>query len=96
MIPYQTHAVRDGLLKNIHAHDLVPGDIILLKTGDKVPADAILIQSNELRLDISSLTGESEPVERQPVLHGTSADINALEAKNMVFNGCMVVNGKLM
>jgi len=54
--------LRDGKIRQVPARDLVPGDIIELEAGDNVPADARLLQSFSLRVQESSLTGESTPV----------------------------------
>jgi len=55
---------RDGSVKEISARYLVPGDIILLESGNSVPADARLVESINLRTQEAALTGESEPVEK--------------------------------
>jgi P-type E1-E2 ATPase len=64
--------IRDGDAVNVPVSDLVVGDIARVKYGDLIPADAIIIQSNDLKVDESSLTGESEHVpkclNRDPVL----------------------------
>lgn len=57
-------ALRDGIMQSIASQDLVPGDLILLETGYFVPADARLLTSINLKIDESSLTGESHPVEK--------------------------------
>ena len=62
MLPSMVRARRQGIVLEIEAKELVPGDIMLLYEGDKIPADGRLISSNELKVDLSSLTGESEPV----------------------------------
>lgn len=56
--------VRDGAKLSIPARELVPGDVILLKSGDRVPADARVVESVNLKVDESSLTGESVPIEK--------------------------------
>ena len=58
-----TTALRDGEEVEIAARDLVPGDVILLRAGDKIPADARLIEAVNLQIEEASLTGESVPVE---------------------------------
>ncbi|WP_290557010.1 HAD-IC family P-type ATPase [Aestuariivita sp.] len=79
--------LRDGHEQVIAARELVPGDLIVLNAGDKVPADATLIHSVELRLDESVLTGESLPVEKSEatdsavVFAGTAAVAGRAEAK---------------
>ncbi|KAI9346108.1 hypothetical protein BDR26DRAFT_855871 [Obelidium mucronatum] len=88
MIPHEAKCFRAGMLQSINVAELVPGDIITLKPGDKIPADAIVVSCHELRVDNSSLTGESESVEKGAVSAGIlSADVGALEAKNVVFGG---------
>jgi Ca2+-transporting ATPase len=56
--------IRDGKEKNISSTELVPGDIILLEEGNKIPADALILQSNDLSINESIITGESLPVEK--------------------------------
>ncbi len=58
--------VRAGKKEKISASELVPGDLVLLQSGDKVPADLRLLRCRELRIDESTLTGESVPVQKQP------------------------------
>ena len=65
MVSPGCNVLRDGLAKAVAAASLVPGDIVLLRTGDRVPADLRLLESHELRIDESSLTGESNPVSKQ-------------------------------
>mmetsp|Transcript_10210 Transcript_10210/g.20413 ORF Transcript_10210/g.20413 Transcript_10210/m.20413 type:complete len:212 (-) Transcript_10210:134-769(-) len=62
MLPSMVRVRRQGIVLEIEAKGLVPGDIMLLYEGDKIPADGRLIDSNDLKVDLSSLTGESEPV----------------------------------
>jgi magnesium-transporting ATPase (P-type) len=76
----------------IPAGELVPGDVVLLKEGDRISADARVIRSSELRVDMSSLTGESEPVSRtSEALPAPPAD--ALDSPNVVFAGTFVASG---
>lgn len=58
------HVIRDNNLIAIDAKELVPGDIVVIHSGDKIPADLRLIQANDLKIDESTLTGESVPVEK--------------------------------
>lgn len=90
MLPAMITARRDGRPLEIPADDLVPGDVIVLNEGDRVPADARLIEARELKVDNSSLTGESEP---QPRDSGAFHQ-NLLESPNMVFSGSLVQSGE--
>jgi len=84
--------LRDGDWVSIPARQIVPGDILRLNTGDIVPADVRLVQVNQLRLDESALTGESEPVEKQTEpLADREAGIG--DRVNMGFMSTIVTNG---
>jgi sodium/potassium-transporting ATPase subunit alpha len=90
MIPQQCRLVREGSLKQGAAADLVVGDIVFVRMGDKVPADLLIFNCSDLKVDNSSLTGESEPQERIP-----SNDMQSpLEATNIAFNGTLAVAGE--
>ncbi len=90
--PYTT-VVRDGKKGRIEAYQLVPGDIVFLEEGDKVPADGRLLQSLSLRIDESMLTGESFPVAKSA---NTQVPIDApvAEMYNSVFSGTNVSRGR--
>lgn len=84
---------RDGKLEEIDAKYLVPGDIIFLDAGSKVPADARLIESANLRVEEASLTGESEPVDK--IIKSLEEDnITLGDRTNMVYMGTTVVFGR--
>ncbi|KAJ3152839.1 hypothetical protein HDU89_001044 [Geranomyces variabilis] len=89
LIPAKCYAVRDGKVAQISALELVRGDVVYVRTGDKVPADLYVFSANEFKVDNSSLTGEADPQER--VAKNTHK--NPLEATNLVFNGTLCVNG---
>ena len=89
MLPSMVEALRDGARVRIPARDLVPGDVMLLFEGDRVPADGRLIEEKRLTVDISSLTGESEPLQLDT--HANHAVL--LESRNMVFSGALVQSG---
>eukprot|EP01033_Poteriospumella_lacustris_P012785 gene12785-9139_t len=89
MVPEQASAIRDGQLKPMAVSDLVLGDIIRLKAGDKVPADCRVISASSMKVDQSMITGEAEPID----VEVNAADTNALEARNLIFNGSLVVDG---
>lgn len=88
MLPSYARVLRDGEEQRIEAIDLVPGDVILLAEGDRISADCRLIQSVELRVDQSALTGESRPINKsdQPV---PGNGMNRIEISNLVFAGTM-------
>ena len=85
--------VRDGTDVEIPACDIVPGDIVVLTTGDRIPADLRLIEASNLRTEESSLTGESNPVEKTTeVVAG--ADVVIGDRKNMAYSGTTVAYGR--
>jgi len=84
--------LRDGREMKIATSEIVPGDIILLFTGDKVPADARLIESVNLKIDEASLTGESSPVNKNVDVCGEETSLN--DRRNMAFTGTVVVYGR--
>jgi sodium/potassium-transporting ATPase subunit alpha len=90
MLPARITVIREGTAQEVEAWALVPGDVIVLNEGDRVPADGRLIEAKDLKIDNSSLTGESEP---QTMDAGKSHD-TLLESPNMVFSGSLVQQGE--
>ncbi len=88
----QASVRRDGKIKNITAREIVPGDIILLETGDKVPADARLIEVANLKVNEATLTGESVSVDKHTA--SLTGKLTVSERKNMVFMGTVVTYGR--
>jgi Ca2+-transporting ATPase len=84
--------LRDGKEIKVPANQLVPGDIILLFTGDKVPADSRILEAFNLKVDEASLTGESAPVDKQA--HELAQETQLNDKHNMVFTGTIVVYGR--
>ncbi|HEX2946337.1 MAG TPA: calcium-translocating P-type ATPase, SERCA-type [Clostridia bacterium] len=84
--------LRSGRQVSIPAEQIVPGDLVLLETGDRIPADAVLLESVNLQVDESLLTGESVPVEKYPAAHGAARDRR--DRKNMVFMGTSITGGR--
>lgn len=84
--------IRDGEIKEINSSYLIPGDILILETGDKVQADARLIDISNLEMQESSLTGESAPVAKG--LSVLENETIVAEQKNMVFSGTIVTRGR--
>ncbi|UNK17243.1 cation-translocating P-type ATPase [Paenibacillus sp. N3/727] len=85
--------VRDGILQPINSKELVPGDIIVLEAGDMIPADARLIESSNLLVEESALTGESVPSEKNARAEVKESDPLG-DRVNMLFSGCLVTNGR--
>ncbi|MHA1339667.1 MAG: cation-translocating P-type ATPase [Promethearchaeota archaeon] len=85
--------VRGGQEKKVFSSQLVPGDIILLDNGDKVPADCRIIESNLLKVDEAPLTGESTPVKKIDSVI-SKKNIELAEKKNMLFMGTSIVYGR--
>jgi P-type Ca2+ transporter type 2C len=89
----QAQVLRDGHTALLPATDLVPGDIVVMEAGNVVPADVRLLETASFRVDESSLTGESVPVDKRPdVLKG--ADVPLGDQFNMAFKGALVTNGR--
>ena len=86
-------AMRGGEEVELPARELVPGDIILLRAGDKIPADARLLESVNLQTDEAALTGESLPVEKQSSVV-LPADAPLGDRRNMVYGGTSVSYGR--
>jgi len=84
--------IRSGTEKRILAREIVPGDILVLMAGDRVPADARIFESHELKLDESSLTGESTTVTK--IVDPLPEDTPLADRLNMVYAGTVVVYGK--
>lgn len=85
--------LRDGKVETIDAEDVVVGDILVLESGSMITADARLIQTAQLRVEESALTGESEPIEKDSEYIGKQ-DAPIGDQINMVFKGCTVANGR--
>ena len=85
--------LRDNCRRVVRKDEIVPGDVVELKTGDFIPADARIVNCTNFEVDESALTGESEPVEksRDVVLEENTP---VAERKNMVFSSCYVTKGK--
>ena len=87
--------IRGGVISNVKSEDLVVGDVILLEAGDSVPADSRIIESIDMKVDESMLTGESLPVSKQSeVLDSNNETIALADRKNMIYMGSNVVFGK--
>ena len=91
LLPQQVNVLRDGASQTLAAELLVPGDVLLLGEGDKVPADCRLIEAFGLRVNLSTVTGESLPKARN-----AAPDPNAstLTARNLLLAGTLIVSGQ--
>jgi Ca2+-transporting ATPase len=87
------HVIRDGYTGTVPSRDLVPGDLVILETGNYIPADVRLVESANLRIDEASLTGESVPVgkDAQDIL---PADATVGDRHNMAFMSTLVTYGR--
>lgn len=82
---------RDGLEREIDATELVPGDVIRVSQGDRIPADARVLFANSFETDESALTGESAPVEKTS--HTMEADASLMNRTSMIFGGTLAIRG---
>ena len=85
-IPKSVNVLREGTTEHIEARELVPGDVLLVQEGDKISADGVVIEVNQMLVDESVLTGESVPTEKEV---GSTVTGEA----SLVFSGTMVVKG---
>ncbi|HEU0022150.1 MAG TPA: HAD-IC family P-type ATPase [Dehalococcoidia bacterium] len=92
MLAPQAAVLRDGHEQNIEASNIVPGDVVLLDAGDRVPADLRLVQAPNLKVDESSLTGESVPVTK--AVASVAAGTGLADRVSMVWMGTEVTDGR--
>ena len=92
MVTTEATVRRDGRKLRIPSEDLVPGDVVLLQAGDRVPADLRLFQVRNLHVDESALTGESLPVAKHP--DALAPDTILAERKNLAYAGTLVTAGQ--
>ncbi len=92
MVVTEATVRRDGHKRRIPSREVVPGDIVLLQAGDRVPADLRLVWQRNLQVDESALTGESVPVQKGTTL--LAADAPLADRTNMAFAGTLVTSGQ--
>ncbi len=92
MLSVEARAVRGGKPRMIAAEQLVPGDVVILESGDKIPADLRLVDVKNLRTEEATLTGESVPTDKGTDALSANATIG--DRENMAFSGTMVVSGR--
>jgi Ca2+-transporting ATPase len=88
----EAEVIRDGTEMRVKAKEIVPGDVILLEAGDKIPADARLLEGVNLETDESMLTGESTPVRKS--IEALPEELSVEDRKNIVFSGTIVTQGR--
>jgi len=92
MLSAEARTLRGGETRMIPAEELVPGDIVLLESGDKIPADLRLVDAKNLRTEEAALTGESVPADKNT--EAVSANATVGDRECMAFSGTMVVSGR--
>ncbi|ENO86760.1 putative cation-transporting P-type ATPase [Thauera linaloolentis 47Lol = DSM 12138] len=92
MLSPHAQVLRDGRRQEVDAGELVPGDIVFLASGDKVPADLRLIDVRSLRIDEAVLTGEAQPVEKSP--DAVAIDTSLGDRRSMAYSGTLVTYGQ--
>jgi magnesium-transporting ATPase (P-type) len=92
MLSAEARVVRGGETRMIPADQLVPGDVVILESGDKIPADLRLIDAKNLRTEEAALTGESVPADKGTDVVPNNATVG--DRENMAFSGTMVVSGR--
>ncbi len=91
MVPHNVHVLRAGVRMSIPAEELVPGDVVLLASGDRVPADLRLFEVKNLQIQESALTGESVPVPK--TIPPLETDLELGDRTNLAFAGSLVTFG---
>ena len=92
MLSAEARTMRSGETRMIPAEQLVPGDVVLLESGDKIPADLRLVDAKNLRTEEAALTGESVPAEKTVDAVPVNATVG--DRGSMAFSGTMVVSGR--
>jgi magnesium-transporting ATPase (P-type) len=92
MLSAEARTVRGGETRMIPAEQLVPGDVVTLESGDKIPADLRLVDAKNLRTEEAALTGESVPADKGTNVMPANATVG--DRENMAFSGTMVVSGR--
>lgn len=91
MLSAQAQVLRDGSWVSVPSEQVVPGDIVRVSSGDRVPADARILESTNLRVDEAALTGESEPSEKDN--RSVGADAGVGDRSSMLFSSTIISGG---
>lgn len=93
MLTLDSRVRRDGAVQSVPAERLVPGDLVLLEAGDRVPADLRLLETRDLRIEEAALTGESLPADKatDPV----ARDVGLGDRRSMAYSGTLVSAGSV-
>ena len=92
ILTYEAMVLRDGHKMTVKVEDIVPGDVVFLHSGDKVPADLRMFQVKDLQIEEAALTGESVPVEK--LTGPVAADASLGDRSSMTFSGTLVSHGQ--
>ena len=92
LLAFKAKVVRGGIEKEIETAGLVPGDVVILEEGNKVPADIRLFDTASLQTSEASLTGESTPISKKS--DSLTGDLQIADQKNMVFSGTTIASGR--
>jgi cation-transporting ATPase F len=92
MSPTSANIIRSGRVMRVPAREVVPGDLAIIESGDRVPADVRLVTASELQIDEASLTGESVPVHKHPDV--VPEETVLADQTNMAFAGTLVTSGR--
>ena len=88
LVPFSV-VIRDNMEQEIPSKEIIPGDIIILRMGEKIPADCIILEEKELRVNESILTGESQEIRKS-----ATRDIKKYKKDNLIFMGTFIISGK--
>lgn len=91
MVRTETRVVRDGQSRRVPSAEVVPGDLVLVEAGEKVPADLRLARADEVRVDESTLTGESQPVRKDEVVVPDGTPV--ADRRNVLYSGTLLTGG---
>ena len=91
LVETRARVIRDGTASAVPSPELVPGDLVVIEAGDKVPADVRLVAGTDLRADESALTGESVPVLKEPLV--LPEDTEVADRINMLYSGTLATSG---